>query len=219
MLAYERKGGIRMYKFKIIINSCGEIIKQLFEQMKTGIHTYIEEKNKKALEEQQMKLKSERDQILTIIAKEFVEVLKDMPDEFNIKKSLSTFSLSGKFITNCSISLNIPKADASVTLRPAQCITLRHEIQGRTERLRNEAQSIMDDFYHKYEFEYNMLSEKAYYSGSQQELIDYDIQARIDCEQLRQTLFMRFWKYDVVRVMDSDDSTYITVDFYFSIPE
>lgn len=202
-----------------LVKKATEVAKQFASSTKSAVTNYIEEKNQKALEEQHRQEEYARTQILTTCYKEFVDVLKDMPAEFNIQKELAVYSLSGNFVTNCSISLRIPKADASVTLRPTQCITLRNEIQGRTERLRHEAQLMRDDFYRKYNYDYNIIAEKCYYSGHKKELLDYMAKAKIDEAQLYQTIFMRFWQFNIIRVMDTGDSNYITVDFFISFPQ
>lgn len=186
-------------------------------RLKSIIKEFVEEKNRKALEEQNRQKEYERKSILAVCSKEFVDVLANMPQEYNIKNSLSTHSFPGEFCGDNSIEIRIPKDDASKELRPAQLIALRNEIQGRIERLRNEAQLMRDEFYRQKDFERNILSEKSFYSGNEKELLDFDAQARVDEAHLYQMIFMRFWKYDIVCVSDSVDSPYIKVKMYLQI--
>lgn len=207
-----------MYKFKIIINSCGEIIKQLFEQMKTGIHTYIEEKNKKALEEQRIQIEHCIRYIETTCSKEFVDVLKDMPAEYNIKVSLSPVSIPVKFLGNNIYEVRIPKADFSKRLRPAQMIALRNELKGRIEFLNSEAEGMLEEFLRQNETEYNLLCEKCYYSGNNREIIEFNQEFQVKKQQMYASIHFRFWFYDIKLVSDEANSLYISLQVSISIP-
>lgn len=188
------------------------------EKITNIIKKFIEEKNKKALEEQQRQQEQQERRILTICTNEFLEALKDTPDEFNIKKSLSSVSLTVKFYKNNFFVIRIPKADSMQELRPPQQIALGKELQERINHLRSEAELMVQEFHRQTEYEHNIISEKCYYSGNNKELMEFESQARINEQQLYQAIHFRFWKYGIEKVWDSANSLYITVLFSLYIP-
>lgn len=187
-------------------------------RLKSIIKEFIEEKNKKALEEQLRQQEQQERRILTKCSNEFVEALKDTPDEFNIKKSLSAVSLTVKFYKNNFFVIRIPKADSMQELRPPQKVALGKELQERINHLRSEAELMVQEFRRQTDFEHNIISEKCYYSGNNKEVMEFESQARINEQQLYQAIHFRFWKYGIEKVWDSANSLYITVLFSLNIP-
>lgn len=205
----------------IIIEKGANIANKLTMQMKLAIERYVAEKDRQEHEKALIERERHIRHIETHCRKEFLEVLQDMPSEYNIKTSLSSVSIPVDYVEGGFgiYQVKIPKMDYTKALRPAQRIALQDELNARIKFLKGEAQIMMDEFLRQNEEKYNLLCENAYYSGDDRELLEFQQKYYDRARQMYSSIHYRFWSYDVELVEDESDSLYITLRCSLGVPE